>query len=371
MTTTAGAEGQRISGFGRLDLGLHQAGDWYLWGPYLSERQWGTVREDYSPDGDAWNYLPHDHARSRAYRWGEDGLAGFCDIEQRLCVALALWNGHDPILKERSFGLTGAEANHGEDVKEYWWYLDAVPSHAWNSWRYHYPQRTYPYQQLLDENRRRGKLDPEYELLDTGIFDDDRYWVVDVQYAKADPTDILMTISVTNAGPDTELLHVLPTMWYRNTWSWDVDGTRPTITATSTGTVAVNHPFLGQLELLSGADPQGAYPELLFCDNDTNLERLYGVPSSSRWPKDGINDHVVTGADTVNPERRGTKCAAWYRLTVGPGETAQVRLRLRPEGTRPGCGDRARRGLHAGRGATTGRGRRVLRRTHASRRIVR
>ena len=193
-------------------------------GPYLSERQWGTVREDYSPDGDAWTYLPHDHARSRAYRWGEDGLAGFCDIEQRLCLALALWNGRDPILKERSFGLTGAEANHGEDVKEYWWYLDAVPSHAWNSWRYHYPQRAYPYQQLLDENRRRGKLDPEYELLDTGIFDDDRYWVVDVQYAKADPTDILMTISVTNAGPDTELLHVLPTMWYRNTWSWDADG---------------------------------------------------------------------------------------------------------------------------------------------------
>ena len=335
MTVTRSVERHRIEGFGRLDLGLHQASDWYLWGPYLSERQWGTVREDYSPDGDAWNYLPHDHARSRAYRWGEDGLAGFCDIEQRLCVALALWNGHDPILKERSFGLTGAEANHGEDVKEYWWYLDAVPSHAWNRWRYHYPQRAYPYQQLLDENRRRGKLDPEYELLDTGIFDDDRYWVVDVQYVKADPTDILMSISVTNAGPDTELLHVLPTMWYRNTWSWDADETRPTITATSAGTVTANHPFLGQLELLPGPDPQGAYPELLFCDNDTNLERLYGVPSSSRWPKDGINDHVVSGADTVNPDRRGTKFAAWYRLAVGPGETAQVRLRLRPEGTGP------------------------------------
>jgi hypothetical protein len=335
MTTTPGAERQRIAGFGRLDLGLHQASDWYLWGPYLSERQWGTVREDYSPDGDAWNYLPHDHARSRAYRWGEDGLAGFCDIEQRLCVALALWNGHDPILKERSFGLTGAEANHGEDVKEYWWYLDAVPSHAWNSWRYHYPQRAYPYQQLLDENRRRGKLDAEYELLDTGIFDDDRYWIVDVHYAKADPTDVLMTISVTNAGPDTELLHVLPTMWYRNTWSWDVDGTRPTIAATSTGSVAVNHPFLGRVELLPGPDPQGGYPDLLFCDNDTNLQRLYGVASRTRWSKDGINDHVVTGADTVNPQRQGSKCAAWYRLTVAPGETAQVRLRLRPEGSGP------------------------------------
>ena len=335
MTTTAGAERQRVSGFGRLDLGLHQASDWYLWGPYLSERQWGTVREDYSPDGDAWNYLPHDHARSRAYRWGEDGLAGFCDIEQRLCVALAFWNGRDPILKERPFGLTGAEANHGEDVKEYWWYLDAVPSHAWNSWRYHYPQRAYPYQQLLDENRRSGKLDPEYELLDTGIFDDDRYWVVDVQYTKADPTDILMTISVTNAGPDTELLHLLPTMWYRNTWSWDDDGSRPTMAATSTGTVTADHPFLGQLELLTGPDPQGAFPELLFCDNDTNLERLYGVPSSSPWPKDGINDRVVSGVATVNPERRGTKFAAWYRLTVAPGATEQVRLRLRPEGSGP------------------------------------
>ena len=260
MTVTRSVERQRIEGFGRLDLGLHQASDWYLWGPYLSERQWGTVREDYSPDGDAWNYLPHDHARSRAYRWGEDGLAGFCDIEQRLCLALALWNGRDPILKERSFGLTGAEANHGEDVKEYWWYLDAVPSHAWNSWRYHYPQRAYPYQQLLDENRRRGKLDPEYELLDTGIFDDDRYWVVDVQYAKADPTDILMTISVTNAGPDTELLHVLPTMWYRNTWSWDADGTRPTITATSTGTVAVEPSVPRSTRAVTRTGPTGRLP---------------------------------------------------------------------------------------------------------------
>jgi len=335
MTTTAGAERQRVSGFGRLDLGLHQASDWYLWGPYLSERQWGTVREDYSPDGDAWNYLPHDHARSRAYRWGEDGFAGFCDIEQRLCVALAFWNGRDPILKERPFGLTGAEANHGEDVKEYWWYLDAVPSHAWNSWRYHYPQRAYPYQQLLDENRRSGKLDPEYELLDTGIFDDDRYWVVDVQYTMAVPTDILMTINVTNARPDTELLHLLPTMWYRNMWSWNDDGSRATMAATSTGTVTADHPFLGQLELLTGPDPQAAFPELLFCDNDTNLERLYGVPSSSPWPKDGINDRVVSGGATVNPERRGTKFAAWYRLTVAPGATEQVRLRLRPEGSGP------------------------------------
>jgi mannosylglycerate hydrolase MGH1-like protein len=329
-----GAERHRVDGFGRLDLGLRQASDWYLWGPYLSERQWGTVREDYSADGEAWDYLPHDLARSKAYRWGEDGLAGFCDIEQRLCVALALWNGRDPILKERAFGLTGAEANHGEDVKEYWWYLDALPSHAWNKWRYHYPQRAFPYQLLLDENRRRGKLDPEYELIDTGAFDDDRYWVVDVEYAKADPTDILMNITVTNAGPETDVLHVLPTLWLRNTWSWDPDATAPSLAATSSGTVAVEHPFLGDLELLAGLDPQGCPPQLLFCENETNLARLYGV-SSSAWPKDGINDHVVNGEATVNPARRGTKCAAWYQVSVPAGGTVELRLRLRPAGVGP------------------------------------
>ena len=245
-------------------------------GPVLSERQWGTVREDYSADGEAWDYLPHDHARSRAYRWGEDGLAGFCDIEQRLCVALALWNGRDPILKERAFGFTGAEANHGEDVKEYWWYLDAVPSHAWNMWRYHYPQRAFPYQLLLDENRRRGKLDPEYELIDTGVFDDDRYWVVDVAYAKADPTDILMTITVTNAGPDAELLHVLPTLWFRNTWSWEVDRRAGRDRGRLPGRWRSSI-LPRQLELLAGPDPQGGQPQLLFCENETNLARLYGV----------------------------------------------------------------------------------------------
>jgi hypothetical protein len=332
VTVTPSAERQRIQDFGRLDLGLRQASDWYLWGPYLSERQWGTVREDYSADGDAWSYLPHDHARSRAYRWGEDGLAGFCDVEQRLCLALALWNGRDPILKERAFGLTGAEANHGEDVKEYWWYLDALPSHAWNTWRYHYPQRAFPYQQLLDESRKRGKLDPEYELLDTGIFDDGRYWVVDVHYAKADPTDILMSINVTNVGPDTELLHVLPTMWYRNTWSWDMDGTPPVLASTTPGVVGVEHPFLGQLELLAGPRPDGSAPDLLFCDNETNLPRLYGVSTGSRRPKDGINDHVVSGSNTVNPHQRGSKCAVWYRVSVSPGETFELRLRLRPAG---------------------------------------
>jgi hypothetical protein len=211
-----GAESERVAGFGRLEDGLRQAGDWYRWGPYVSERQWGTVREDYSADGEAWDYLPHDHARSRAYRWGEDGLAGFCDVEQRLCVSLALWNGRDPILKERAFGLTGSQGNHGEDVKEYWWYLDAIPSHAWNRWRYHYPQGPFPYQNLIDVNGGRNKFQPEYELLDTGVFSDDRYWIVEVHYAKADPDDLLMKISVTIAGPDADMLHVLPTVWFRN-----------------------------------------------------------------------------------------------------------------------------------------------------------
>ena len=197
-----GAERDRVAGFGRLEDGLRQAGEWYRWGPYVSERQWGTVREDYSADGEAWDYLPHDHARSRAYRWGEDGLAGFCDVEQRLCLGLALWNGKDPILKERAFGLTGAQGNHGEDVKEYWWYLDAVPSHAWNRWRYHYPQAAFPYQDLIEENGSRNREQPEYELLDTGVFDEDRYWITEVHYAKASADDLLMTIQVTNAGPE-------------------------------------------------------------------------------------------------------------------------------------------------------------------------
>jgi hypothetical protein len=216
-----------VAGFGHLEDGLRQAGDWYRWGPYVSERQWGTVREDYSPDGQAWDYLPHDDARSRAYRWGEDGLAGFCDIEQRLCLALALWNGHDPILKERAFGLTGEQGNHGEDVKEYWWYLDAVPSHAWNRWRYHYPQRAFPYNDLVAVNGSRGRTGPEYELMDTGVFDDGRYWIVEVHYAKASPDDILMSIEVTNAGPDAATLHVLPTAWFRNTWSWELGAPKP------------------------------------------------------------------------------------------------------------------------------------------------
>jgi Glycosyl hydrolase family 63 C-terminal domain len=328
-----GVESERVSGFGGLENGLRQASDWYLWGPYVSERQWGTVREDYSADGEAWDYLPHDRARSQAYRWGEDGLAGFCDVEQRLCLGLALWNGRDPILKERAFGLTGAEANHGEDVKEYWWYLDALPSHAWNRWRYHYPQGAFPYEDLRAENGRRTKLDPEYELLDTGAFDEDRYWIVEVHYAKADPHDLLMSVQITNAGPEADTLHVLPTAWFRNTWSWEFNAPKPALAASGTAAVAIQHPFLGELELLGGPGTDGAEPTLLFCDNETNHGRLYGVSSSPAYPKDGINDHVVAGAATVNPQGRGTKCAFWYQVAVEPGATVELRLRLRPRGS--------------------------------------
>ena len=328
------AESDRVAGFGRLEDGLRQASDWYLWGPYVSERQWGTVREDYSADGEAWDYLPHDHARSQAYRWGEDGLAGFCDIEQRMCLGLALWNGRDPILKERMFGLTGAEANHGEDVKEYWWYLDALPSHAWNRWRYHYPQAAFPYENLRAENGGRGKFDPEYELLDTGVFDGDRYWITEVHYAKADPTDLLMTVTVTNAGPDAATVHVLPTAWFRNTWSWDLGAAKPVMEATGAAAARVEHPYLGTLELVAGTGPDGAKPTLLFCENETNTARLFGSEPITQYPKDGINDHVIHGAATVNPER-GTKCAFWYQLEVAPGATAELRLRLRPRGKAP------------------------------------
>ena len=326
-----GAESERVAGFGKLEDGLRQAGEWYRWGPYVSERQWGTVREDYSADGEAWDYLPHDHARSRAYRWGEDGLAGFCDVEQRLCLGLALWNGRDPILKERPFGLTGAQGNHGEDVKDYWWYLDAIPSHAWNRWRYHYPQAEFPYQDLISENGARSRHQPEYELIDTGVFDSDRYWIVEVHYAKADPDDLLMAIQVTNAGPEAATLHVLPTAWFRNTWSWDAGAPKPVLAAApGPAAVGIEHPFLGPLQLIAGPGPASTGPELLFCENETNEARLFGATPVTPYPKDGINDHVVSGAPTVNPARTGTKCAFWYQVTLQAGATTELRLRLRP-----------------------------------------
>jgi hypothetical protein len=295
---------------------------WRRWGPYVSERAWGTVREDYSPGGTAWDSFPHDHARSRAYRWSEDGLAGICDDRQNLCLALAFWNGRDAILKERIFGLTGSEGNHGEDVKEYWFYLDSTPTHSWMRWRYLYPQAEFPYARLVDENRRRGRLDPEYELADTGVFDDDRYWEITADYAKADPEDVLLRLTVRNAGPDAATIEVLPTLWFRNTWSWVEGAERPLIVADG-GNLLAQHQDLGHRVLaLSGE------PELLFCENESNAERLWNVPGSTSYPKDGINDHVVHGLATVNPEPRGTKAAARYRLAVAPGASVELRLRL-------------------------------------------
>jgi hypothetical protein len=317
-------EGDRVAGFGRLEDGLKQASPWYTWGPYVSERQWGTVREDYSEDGDAWNYLPFDQARSRAYRWGEDGLAGFSDIHQNLCVGLALWNGRDPFLKERPFGLTGPEGNHGEDVKEHWWYVDAVPSHAWNTWRYHYPQAAFPYDDLRQESARRDRRSAEYEILDTGVFDQDRYWVTDVTYAKSDDAaELLVDIKLTNAGPEADTIHVLPTAWFRNTWAWD-GSAKPSIKmaggiADAASGAAVEHPFLGSLELLADNASDGTAPQPLFCENETNNQRLFNCQSVTKYPKDGINDHVVGGAATVNPQQTGTKCAFWYVLSVPSG----------------------------------------------------
>ena len=329
-------EGDRVAGFGRLEDGLKQASPWYTWGPYVSERQWGTVREDYSEDGDAWNYLPFDQARSRAYRWGEDGLAGFSDIHQNLCIGLALWNGHDPFLKERPFGLTGPEGNHGEDVKEHWWYTDAVPSHAWNTWRYHYPQAAFPYDDLRQENARRDRRSAEYEILDTGIFDQDRYWVTEVTYAKSDDAaELLLEIRLTNAGPEAETIHVLPTAWFRNTWAWD-GSAKPSlkivggIADAATG-ADVEHPFLGSLELLADNASDGTAPKPLFCENETNNQRLFNSQSVTKYPKDGINDHVVGGASTVNPQQAGTKCAFWYTVTVPSEQSVTIRVRLRPK----------------------------------------
>ncbi|MGH8899825.1 MAG: MGH1-like glycoside hydrolase domain-containing protein [Egibacteraceae bacterium] len=305
--------------------------DWKRWGPYVSARQWGTVREDYSPDGDAWSYFPHDHARSRAYRWGEDGLAGVCDRWQHLCLALALWNGRDPILKERLFGLANGEGNHGEDVKEYWWPLDSTPTHSWMRWLYRYPQAEFPYARLVEENRRRSLHDPDFELVDTGVFDGNRFFDVEVTYAKAGPNDLCVEFACTNHGPAAARLHLLPTVWLRNTWAWGRDDRRAQLWATGEGEalVEIGHGALGQFFLAAEGSP-----ELLFTENETNAERLFGAPNRTPYTKDGINDHVVSGAPTVNPQRRGTKAAAWYRLDVPSGATVTRRLRLvaRPPG---------------------------------------
>jgi hypothetical protein len=297
---------------------------WQRWGPYLAERAWGTVREDYSPSGDAWEDLTHDQARSRAYRWNEDGLGGVCDDGQHLCVAFAFWNGADAILKERIFGLTGNEGNHGEDAKEYWWFLDSTPTHSWMQWRYWYPQGDFPYDELVAENRRRGRSDREYELLDTGAFDDDRYWDVTVEYAKASPDDLCMRVMARNAGPEQATLDLLPTVWFRNTWSWGTDDRKPRVTAKD-GALIAEHHALGRVVLLGDGEPT-----LVVCENESNAPRLWGADSQTPYPKDGIGDHVVSGAGTVNPDGTGTKGALWYRLSVPAGGTAEVRLRLGP-----------------------------------------
>src|SRR5437867_6162709 len=289
---------------------------WRRWGPYLSGRQWGTVREDYSPYGTAWDYFPHDHARSRAYRWGEDGIGGISDNHQRLCLALALWNGRDPILKERFFGLTGPQGNHGEDVKEYYFYLDSTPTHSYMKFLYKYPQAAFPYQLLVEENARRSRQDPEFELLDTGVFDAGRYFDVTMEYAKAGFDDVLVRISVVNRGPEAAELHLLPTLWFRNTWDWDVGAPRPRLSApegvAGAVTIAAEHPSLGFYRLAA----EGA-PRLLFCENVTNFPRIFGANATTPFPKDGINDHVVGGrTDTVNPRNEGTKAAAHYQLPL-------------------------------------------------------
>src|SRR5215210_7837827 len=306
---------------------------WRSWGPYLSERQWGTVREDYSANGDALSYFSHDQARSRAYRWGEDGLAGISDEKQLLCFALALWNEHAPILKERLFGLTNAEGNHGEDVKEYYFYVDNTPSHAYQRWLYKYPQAAYPYEDLVATNARRTRTDMEYELLDTGVFDEDRYFDVEVEYAKAAPDDIVCVITVHNRGPEDAPIHVLPTLWFRNTWSWAPLDAKPTLRTNGDTSVAADHIELGTWYLHTDSPA-----ELMFCDNETNADKLWDLESSPRHPKDAINDAVVNGRmDAVNPARTGTKVAARSRLFVPAGGSAIVRARL--DRTAPAASD--------------------------------
>lgn len=307
----------------RLDEDRTGRTSWKLWGPYLSERQWGTVREDYSPHGTAWDYLPHDHARSRAYRWGEDGIAGLSDEHQRLCFSLALWNGRDPILKERLFGLTNAEGNHGEDVKELYYYLDATPTHSWMKMLYKYPQREYPYEQLLRENRNRTVGETEFEIIDTGVFDDDRYFDVVVEYAKASPEDISIRVVAHNRGPDPATLHLLPQLWFRNTWSWKSGEEKPVLEA-DTDCVVARHDVLGTYRWYTDGDP-----EHLFCDNETNARRLFGSSPTPAYPKDAFHDYVVNERrDAVNPLRAGTRAAAHYRRSIPAGSSVELRMRL-------------------------------------------
>jgi len=317
----------------RLQEADEQGINWRRWGPYLSERQWGTVREDYSEGGDAWNYFTHDQARSRAYRWGEDGLGGISDDKQLLCFALALWNERDPILKERLFGLTNSEGNHGEDVKEYYFYIDSTPTHSYMKYLYKYPHAAYPYGELIRVNGSRSRAEFEYELLDTGVFNEDRYFDVLVEYAKESPEDILIRISIANRGPEAAALRVLPTLWFRNTWSWYTDATRPELEQVDgpkgVSAIAVRHAELGKRYLYCQSVSKGDAPELLFTENETNTEKIFGVANRTPYVKDGIHNFVVNGqTDAVNPAHVGTKAAPHYRVNVGAGETVVLNLRL-------------------------------------------
>jgi len=320
-------EAQRLAEDARREL------NWKRWGPYLSDRQWGTVREDYSANGDAWNSFPHDHARSRAYRWGEDGLLGITDRECRLCFALALWNGKDPILKERLFGLTGPEGNHGEDCKECYYYLDSTPTHSYLKALYKYPQAAYPYNQLVEENRRRGKLDPEFELEHSGVFDGGRYFDVFAEYAKAGPDDMLIQLSIHNRGPAAAPLHVLPTFWFRNTWSWGClhEGCwiKPRMLQREPGRVEADHVSLGRFAISAAAGPDGEIPEFIFTENETNVPKLFQHDAGGRYFKDAFHAYVIHGrADAVNPRRTGTKAAAVYKFSVPAQGRVTLRLRL-------------------------------------------
>ena len=319
----------------RLEESRERKAHWKRWGPYLSERAWGTVREDYSGNGTAWDYFTHDHSRSRAYRWNEDGLAGICDRHQMICFALALWNGRDPILKERAFGLTGNEGNHGEDVKEYYFYLDSTPTHSYLKYLYKYPQAEFPYTQLVEENRRRGKNMPEFDLIDTGIFDNNRYFDVLVEYAKADIEDILIRISVANRGPDPAELNILPTIWFRNRWTWgDNKDPKPSLRAApgTASAIELEHFHYGRRRLYCEGTP-----ELLFTENETNNQRLFNAPNASSFVKDGVNNYLVRrDHSAVNPAQVGTKAAANYKLTIAPGQTATIRLRLTDDSTSGG-----------------------------------
>jgi hypothetical protein len=337
MATTRTAGHGTTAEAARLDEARENGVPWRQWGPYLSERQWGTVREDYSEDGNAWDYFSHDQARSRVYHWGEDGLAGISDDKQRLCFALALWNGKDPILKERVFGLTNSEANHGEDVKEYYYYLDSTPTHSYMKYLYKYPQNEFPYLDLINTNRGRSRKDPEYELLDTGIFNENRYFDVLVEYAKAAPADMLIQISVHNRGPDESEVHVLPTIWFRNTWSWWPEAPKPSLRAASrragAAVIAATEAQLGDYSLYCEGNPL-----LLFTENETNNQRLFGTANPTPYVKDGIDDCVVADRqNAVNPNNTGTKAAAHYQLRVPARGTAVVRLRL--SNTAPGAAE--------------------------------